>query len=166
VDIPVWVQNVDPQPPGQFTGFTNLEAVIEAGAAGTLVNHSEHQTPPGTIRQILARCSKFKVQDLKFKAMVCCRTLGQMRNLVKLKSDFIAYEIGELIGTTTSICETAPKAIKHAVEICGQIPLLVGAGVHSKKDLEIAKKLGAKGILISSAVVLAENPKLKLEELL
>lgn len=165
VGIPVWVQNVDPQPQGQFTGFTNLEAVVEAGASGTLVNHSEHQVPPGTVKQIIARGSKFKVQDSKFKVMVCCKTLGQMEKLVKFKPDFIAYEIEELIGTTTSICETAPKAISHAVEICGQVPLLVGAGVHSKKDLEVARKLGAKGILISSAVVLAEDSRKKLEEL-
>lgn len=178
VKIPVWVQKVDPQPQGQFTGFTNLEAVVEAGASGTLINHSEHQIPPGTVRQILARINKIrnppssraqaegKSEIRNFSAMVCCKTLGQMEKLVKFKPDFIAYEIEELIGTTISICETVPRAISHAVEICGQVPLLVGAGVHSKKDLEVAKKLGAKGILISSAVVLAEKPKDKLIELL
>jgi triosephosphate isomerase len=166
VKIPVWVQNVDWQPQGQFTGFTNLEAIIEAGAGGTLLNHSEHQIPPGTVRQTLARCSKFNVQDSKFKVMVCCKTLGQMEKLVKFEPDYLAYEIAELIGTTTSICETVPRAIEHAVEICGQVPLIVGAGVHSKKDLKVARKLGAKGVLIASAVVLAKDPEKKLEELI
>jgi triosephosphate isomerase len=44
--------------------------------------------------------------------------------------------------------------------------LIVGAGVHSKKDLKVARKLGAKGVLIASAVVLAKDPEKKLEELI
>lgn len=167
--IPIWVQHVDQFEQGQYTGFTNLEAVIEAGASGTLINHSEHQLPPGTVKQIIARIRNSQFVNSKinnFQSMVCCKTLGQMEKLVKFKPDYIAYEIAELIGTKDSIVEKAPKAIKHAVEICGEIPLIVGAGVHTKSDLDIAKKLGAKGVLISSAVVLAENPKKKLEELL
>lgn len=167
VKIPVWVQHLDWQPQGQFTGFTNLEAVIEAGASGTLLNHSEHQIPPGTVKQIVSRV---KEQGGKraggFRILLCCRTLGQMERLVKFSPDYVAYEIAELIGTKNSITQSAPEAIKHAVKICGQIPLIVGAGIHEKKDLEMAEKLGAKGVLISSAVVLAENPKEKLLELI
>lgn len=165
VKIPVWVQHLDWQPQGQFTGWINMEAVIEAGADGTLLNHSEHQIPPGPVKQILVRV-RDRDRVKKFEVMVCCKTLGQMERLVKFKPDFIAYEIAELIGTKNSITQVAPKAIKHAVEICGNIPLIVGAGINEKKDLEMAKKLGAKGVLISSAVVLAEKPKEKLLELL
>lgn len=165
VKIPIWVQHIDWQPQGKFTGFTNLEAVVEAGASGTLLNHSEHQIPPGTVKQTLVRVrDRDRVE--KFETMVCCRTLGQIERLVKFRPDYIAYEIAELIGTKTSICETAPKAIEHAVKICGKVPLILGAGVNSKKDLEVAEELGAKGVLISSAIVLAENSKGKLLELL
>ena len=160
VALPVWGQHLDWQPSGQFTGFTNLEALVEAGASGTLINHSEHQLPPGTIKQIIARIRDLKTNN--FQVMVCCKTLGQMERLIKFKPDFLAYEIAELIGTKNSITQKAPKAIGHAVEICGQIPLIVGAGVNQEQDLEIAKKLGARGVLVSSAVVLAEDPKEKL----
>lgn len=159
VKIPVWVQHLDFQPQGKFTGWTNLEAVIEAGASGTLLNHSEHQMPPGTVKQILS-----KIQN--FNTMVCCKTLGQMERLVKLKPRFIGYEISDLIGGKTSITETSPKEIVHAVEICGKIPLIVGAGINQPEDLAKAKDLGAGGVLISSAVVLAEKPKEKILELL
>lgn len=162
VNNSVWIQHLDFQPQGQFTGWENLEAVIEAGASGTLLNHSEHQIPPGMVKQILGRIK----EKQKFEAMICCKTLGQMERLVKLKPDYIAYEISDIIGTTTSITDYDPQAIKHSVEICGQIPLLVGAGIHKAEDLEKARELGASGILISSAVVLAENPKSKLNELL
>ena len=168
VDIPVWVQHVDWQPQGQYTGWVNLEAVLEAGAEGTLLNHSEHQIPPGMIKQVLGR-----VRDIRgiggnkgFEVMVCCKTLGQMERLVKLKPDFVGYEISELIGGEVSITDSNPKAIKHAVELCGKIPLIVGAGVHQAEDLKKAMDLGAKGVLVSSAVVLAENPRQKLEDLI
>ena len=168
VDIPVWVQHVDWQPQGQYTGWVNLEAVLEAGAEGTLLNHSEHQIPPGMIKQVLGR-----VRDIRgiggnkgFEVMVCCKTLGQMERLVKLKPEFVGYEISELIGGEVSITDSNPKAIKHAVELCGKIPLIVGAGVHQAEDLKKAMDLGAKGVLVSSAVVLAENPRQKLEDLI
>lgn len=155
VKIPLWVQNIDAPPPGRYTGWTNLETVMEAGAKGTLVNHSERPIPLGTIKQILARTGKFAV-------MVCGKTLGQIENLVKLKPSFIAYEVSGLIGSKVSIIEGHQKAVKHAVEICKTIPLIVGAGIHRAEDLKTAKALGARGVLISSAIVLADNPKEKL----
>lgn len=166
VKIPVWIQHLDPQPQGTFNGWENIEAAIEAGAKGTLLNHSEHQIPPGTIKQTITRIKKLELRSKLFETMVCCKTLGQMERLVKLKPDFIAYEISELIATSTSITDSNPKAIQHAVRICKEIPLIVGAGVHKAEDLTRAKKLGAKGILISSAIMLSENPKEKLLELI
>lgn len=162
----VWVQHVDPFPPGQFTGWTSLEAVVSAGAGGALLNHSEHQIPPGTIKQILVRVRARVREEIKLKTMICCKTLGQMERLVKLKPDFIGYEVSEFIGTKSSITDENPKAIKHAVEICGEIPLIVGAGIHKADDLLKARQLGARGVLISSAIVLAEDPKGKLLEVM
>jgi triosephosphate isomerase len=164
VKIPVWVQHIDPQPPGQFTGWTNLGAVISAGAEGTLLNHSEHQIPPGTIKQALVAINKSKPEG-SFKVMICCKTLGQMERLVKLRPDFIGYEISEFIGTKKSITDENPKAIKRAVEICGEVPLIVGAGIHKPQDLLKAKQLEVRGVLVSSAVVLAQDPREKLLEL-
>ncbi len=159
VKIPVWVQHIDPQPPGKFTGWTNLEAVIGEGASGVLINHSEHQIPPGTVKQIIAAISSRLKAKSRFQTMVCAKTLGQTERLVKLKPDYIGYEVSELIGGEVSITDESPKSIKHAVEICGSIPVIVGAGIHKPEDLKKAKELGAKGVLVSSAVVLAEDPK-------
>lgn len=164
VDIPVWLQHLDWQPQGQFTGWINLEAVIEAGVRGTLLNHSEHQIPPGTIKQTISVIRNTQYEIRKFEMMVCCKTLGQMERLVKLKPDYIGYEISELIGGKISITDFKQKSITQAVKICGEIPLIVGAGVNQAKDIQKAKKLGAKGVLISSAVVLAKDPKEKLLE--
>ena len=166
VDLPVWTQHLDWQDQGAFTGWQNLQAIIEAGASGTLLNHSEHQIPPGAVKQTISRIRNLKLEIRNFETMVCCKTLGQMERLVKLKPSFIAYEISDLIGGKISITESNPKSIRHAVEICGKIPVVVGAGIHKAEDVKKAEDLGAQGVLISSAVVLAENPKEKLQELL
>lgn len=43
VEIPVFAQHIDPIKPGNSTGHVLPEAVKEAGAVGTLINHSERQ---------------------------------------------------------------------------------------------------------------------------
>ena len=162
VKIPLWLQHLDWHPQGQYTGWLNLEGALEAGAGGTILNHSEHKLPFGTIRRTIKRIKKTNPQ---FQVLVCCRSLGQAERLVKLKPDFLAYEPPELIGGEVSVSEYNPKAIVHFVEICGEIPAIIGAGIKNKNDVKIGVKLGAKGILVSSHVVLAENPKEVLENL-
>ena len=160
VKIPVWVQHLDWQPQGQYTGWVNLEAVIEAGASGTLLNHSEHQIPPGTVRQIIKRCHQ------PFKVMVCCKSLGQAERLAKFEPDFLAYEPPELIGSREkSVASEKPEAIGNLVKIVPEIPVIVGAGIHSQEDVRISLEMGAKGILVATDIVLAKDPKKELEDL-
>jgi len=162
VKISLWLQHLDWHPQGQYTGWLNLETAVEVGAKGTILNHSEHKLPFGTIRRTIKRIKKTNPQ---FQVLVCCRSLGQAERLIKLKPDFLAYESPELIGGEVSVSEYNPTAIAHFVEICGETPAIIGAGIKNKNDVKIGVKLGAKGILVSSHVVLAENPKEVLENL-
>jgi len=152
-DLEIWIQHLDWQPAGQWTGWVNLEAAAEAGASGTLLNHSEHPLPPGTVNQVIKRVKDFKV-------MVCCRTIGQATRLAKFKPDFLAYEPPELIGNKEkSVATEKPKAIKKIASFIKPIPLIVGAGINSREDVKTGLKMGACGILVSSGVVLSEEPE-------
>ena len=162
VKIPLWLQHLDWHPQGQYTGWLNLGTALDSGAQGTILNHSEHKLPFGTIGRTIKRIKKTNPQ---FQILVCCRSLGQAERLVKLKPDFLAYEPPELIGGEISVSQYNPTAIAHFVEICGETPAIIGAGIKNKNDVKIGVKLGAKGILVSSHVVLAENPKEVLENL-
>jgi triosephosphate isomerase len=167
VKIPVWVQHLDWQPQGQSTGWINLEAVVEAGASGTLLNHSEHQIPPGTIRQVLKKLKNSKTQKFKnFRVMICCRTLGQAERLAKFEPDFLAYEPLELIGSQEkSVASEKPEAIGNLVKMVPDIPVIVGAGIHSQEDVKTSLRMGAKGVLVATDIVLAKDPKKELEDL-
>jgi len=160
----IWIQHLDPYLPDRATGFINLEALIEAGATGTILNHAEHKIPLGTIKQTIKRIEKInssknsKIKN-KFQTLICVRSLSQTERIVKLKPDFIAYELAELIGGDISVSQAQPEMIKHFVEACSSISAIIGAGIKNETDVKIGLQLGAKGILVSSGVVLAHDPE-------
>jgi triosephosphate isomerase len=165
--LEIWAQHLDSFPQGQYTGWINLEAIKEAGASGTILNHSEHKIPPGKVRQVIKKLKNSKTQKLKdFKVLVCCKSLGQAERLVKFKPDFLAYEPPELIGSREkSVASEKPEAIGNLVKMMPETPVIVGAGIHSQEDVSISLKVGAKGILVATDVVLAKDPRKELEDL-
>lgn len=157
----VWTQHVDDIEYGPNTGQILPEAVKAADAQGTLLNHSENKLPVEVVNEAIKCC-----QRLGLKVLVCSDNLEEARQLMASKLDFIAYEPPELIGSQTASVSTAkPEVIKDFVKEIKKIPVLVGAGIHIQEDVRIALKLGAKGILVSSDVVLAQNPEKELFDL-
>jgi len=157
----VWAQHLDDIDFGPNTGQILPQAVVEAGAQGTLLNHSENQLPLEMIKEIIK-----KSQLLKLKTLVCADNLEEAKAIVASRPDFLAYEPPEFIGNqTASVSSARPEVIKDFVKEIKNIPVLVGAGIHSQKDVKVALKLGAKGILVSSDVVLAKNPEKELLDL-
>jgi len=157
----IWAQHVDDINFGPNTGQILPQAIVAAGAKGTLLNHSEYKLPLEVIRDIIKRC-----QALKLKTLVCSDNLEEAKDIIKSKPDFIAYESPEFIGSRTdSVSSAKPGVIMDFVKEIKKIPVLVGAGVHSQKDVKVALKLGAKGILVATDVVLADKPEKELLDL-
>jgi len=157
----VWLQNVDEYSEGKHTGWVSMEQAVKLGIKGSLINHSEHQLPRGTVQKII------KNKPEGFELMACVKSIGQIeRWMAKTKPDWILYEPPELIASKDkSVATEKSEAIKNAIEKAGGIPIMVGAGVKNKQDVEVSLKMGAKGVGVSSAVVLANNPKEVLEEI-
>ncbi len=181
----VWLQHVDIFFEGKKTGWVSpLQAMI-LGAGGTLINHSEHEISPGKIRQTLAYLrrdkwishwqkmlrrtdEKWSMKNKTFPIMVCIKTRGQIERWVKRLDpapDFVAYEPPELISGKISVSQAKPAMIKKVVNLLPGKDIIVGAGIHNKNDIEVALKLGAKGVLVSSAVIKDKNPEKVLLEL-
>lgn len=157
----VFLQTVDEVTDGAKTGFISPIQASNLKIDGSLLNHSEHKTKPGSIKKVLKNWPK------DFKSVVCISTLGQAEGWAKnIKPDMIAYEPKELIGSKDkSVATEKPEIIKKMVEKYSKIPVLVGAGIHSKEDVVMSLKLGAKGVLISSYIVNAKNPEKELFEI-
>lgn len=148
-----WAQHVDPVAVGQTTGFLSPQEAKEAGAFGTFLNHSEHPLDNVILEETLKMA-----QEVDLRVLVFAKDPETIAAFASLKPDFIAYEPPELIGGDISVSQAKPNVISEALAYAKDIPLLVGAGVHEKKDIEVAIKLGAIGAVVSSAVVTAPNP--------
>ena len=141
-NLQIYSQHVDHFEPGRNTGFILPEAIKSAGASGTFLNHSEHKLPFNILKKTIKRCKK-----LNLKTIVFAKDLEEAKKISKLKPNFIALEPPELIAGKISVSQANPDLIKKSVQEI-KTNVLVGAGVNNKKDVQIAKKLGAKGILV------------------
>ncbi len=99
----------------------------------------------------------FLARKYKLKVVVSSNNLKEAEKLSKLKPDYVAIEPPELISGKVSVSKAKPQLIKNAAKKIKN--LLVGAGIHNTLDVKKSMEYGAKGILVSSAVVLSKNPK-------
>jgi triosephosphate isomerase len=164
VHIPVFSQHVDAVAPGQTTGWTPPEALLEAGAAGTLINHSERKVAWEEMAKSIPRC-----RSLGLEVIACADDVMEAETLAKLSPEYIAIEPPELIGGDVSVTTANPEIVSGAVERIRaanpNVGVLCGAGVKSRKDVAKALELGTVGVLLASGVVKAKNPERALRDM-
>lgn len=160
VDIPVFSQHIEAEDPGSHTGHTLVENVKEAGATGTLLNHSERRITEEDIKKAIE-----KAHEKDLTTIVCAQSPEECEKLSKYKPDYIAYEPPELIGGNTSVSEAQPELIQKAVRASGDVPTLTGAGIKNTEDVRKSIELGCEGVLVASGVVKSDNPYHELMEL-
>lgn len=162
--VETWAQHVDPVSAGSHTGSTLAEAAAEAGATGTLLNHSEQRLKLADIDGAL---NAAKRADLR--TVVCANNPEQIAAAAALGPDAVAVEPPELIGTGTPVSQADPDIVRDAVEAAEQVDPSVevycGAGISTGEDVVAAGELGAEGVLLASGVAKADDPKAALESL-
>jgi triosephosphate isomerase len=157
VETPVFAQHIDPIKPGSSTGHVLAEAVKEAGAVGTLINHSERQLRLIDIDATIALC---KQQGLV--SCVCANNPSVSAAVAAMKPDVTSMEPPELIGSGISVSKAQPEVITDTVKLVHQVnpkmTILCGAGISTAEDVSIALKLGTQGVLVASGIVKAKDP--------
>ncbi|MEM3574779.1 MAG: triose-phosphate isomerase [Candidatus Bathyarchaeia archaeon] len=158
VELPVFAQHIDPQPPGAHTGHVTAESVKEAGAIGTIINHSERRIGLSEIDEAIGRA-----RSVGLATLVCADTISVGAAAAALGPDMVALEPPELIGTGIPVSKAKPEVVKGAVErIRATNPAVVpicGAGISKGEDVRAALELGTEGVILSSGVVRAKDPK-------
>lgn len=160
VSIPVYAEHVDAIDPGRHTGYILPEDVKEAGATGTLLNHSEHPVDMETLARAVKDCN-----EVGLKFIICAADAEKGSIVAQFLPEFVAVEPPELIAGDVSVSEAKPELIEQAVTRISA-PLLVGAGIRDGDDVQAAIDLGAKGVLLASGVTAAEDPADVLNDLL
>ena len=162
--VPVFAQHIDPIDYGRNTGWVLAEAVKEAGASGTLINHSEHQLSFDDIKKCIECCRRARLVSV-----VCAADKRLVSLIAKLKPDYIAIEPPELIETGLAVSQVKPKVVADAVRAAKKVDenakVICGAGISKGEDVKKALELGAVGVLVSSAIVKAKKPEIVLKEM-
>jgi triosephosphate isomerase len=157
VEIPIFAQHIDPIMPGSHTGQILAEAVKEAGAIGTLLNHSERQLTLGDIAAAIKRG-----KEVGLTTCVCANNSEVSAAVAALNPDMLAVEPPELIGTGISVSKAKPEVVTRTIKLVKAInpkmTILCGAGISSGEDIVAALKLGTKGVLLASGIVKSKEP--------
>jgi triosephosphate isomerase len=157
VDLPVFAQHIDPIKPGNSTGHVLAESVKEAGAVGTLINHSERQLKLSDIDAIVALA-----REKSLMSCVCANNPSVSAAIAAIKPDIISIEPPELIGTGVAVSKAKPEIVTDTVNLVHRISpdmtILCGAGITTAEDVAMAHKLGASGVLVASGVIKAKDP--------
>jgi triosephosphate isomerase len=164
VKIPVFAQHIDAVEFGSHTGSIVPEVVKEAGATGTLINHSEKKLDKETIKKTVERA-----KQIGLRICICAQTPDEAAELSDFKPEFVAYEPPELIGGEISVSNAKPEVIKEAVDKVKtknpEVKVLAGAGVKDVNDVKIAAELGTEGVLAASHIVKAKDPEQIIKEI-
>ena len=162
--IPVLAQHVDAIDAGGHTGSVLLESVKDAGASGTLINHSEMRMKLADIQQVVK-----KATEQEMISVLCTNNIETSAAAATLQPTFVAIEPPELIGSGIPVSQAEPEIVEGTVDIMHQInpdvKVLCGAGISTGEDMKAALDLGSEGVLLASGIVLAEDPKKALLDL-
>ena len=157
VALPVFAQHIDPITPGSFTGHVLPESVKEAGATGTLINHSERRLRLADIDAAIGRA-----REVGLVSVVCANNPDVSAAVAALKPDMLAVEPPELIGIGIPVSKAKPEVVSGTVELVKEINsdvvVLCGAGITRGEDVAAALRLGTEGVLVASGVVKAKEP--------
>lgn len=164
VKIPVYAQHVDGVGYGGFTGHVTAASLKAAGAAGSLINHSERRLKLADLEASLSAC-----RDFGLKSIICTNNVATTRAAAALEPDYVAIEPPELIGSGIPVSKANPNVIRDSVsavkKIASQVGVLCGAGITHGEDLRSALDLGSEGVLLASGIIKAKDQRQALEDL-
>lgn len=157
-NIPILAQHIDPINPGGNTGSALFECLLESGISGTLLNHSEMQMKLADIDFLVK-----KIKEKNLSSVVCTNNIETSVAAATLNPNFVAIEPPELIGSGIPVSQAEPEIVEGTVskvkKINKNVDVLCGAGISTGEDMKAAIDLGASGVLLASGIILSENPK-------
>ena len=155
--ILVFAQHMDPMAPGRGVGGVLAEALRDANAVGTLLNHSERPMALGAMTRAIERA-----REVGLFTLVFADSPREAAALAHLGPDIILAEPPELIATGVSagsvmagfVADTvaAVKAVDPAILVMSE------AGVNGPEDVDRMIRLGLDGTGSSSGILRAPDP--------
>ena len=153
----VFAQHMDPVEPGRGVGAVLAEAIRDAGAVGTLLNHSEKPMA----RDDLARAIE-RARSAGLSTLVFADSPAEAAQFARLGPDIVLAEPPALIAGGVSAGNVMAGFVAEAVAavkgVDSRILVMSGAGVNGPDDVEQMMRLGLDGTGSSSGILRAADP--------
>lgn len=153
----VFAQHMDPVAPGRGVGAVLGEALREAGAVGTLLNHSERPMTLSAITQAIERA-----RALGLRTLVFADSPAEAAAVARLGPDIVLAEPPGLIATGVSAGTAMAAFVADAVAAVRSVDpavlVMSGAGVDGPEDVDRMIRLGLDGTGSSSGILRAADP--------
>lgn len=162
-NISVFAQHIDTLYPGPGMGCNLPEAVKEAGAVGTFINHAEKK-----LSLELIRASIIRANEAGLAALVCADNITQALAIADFEPDIIIIESDSLIGKSKSCVnkDEIQKSVHEINAINPRILTLFSAGIKNENDITAVFEAGAVAAGCTSAIMKAERPFEQTEKML
>ena len=165
VNIPILAPHIDGVEPGGYNGAVLAEAIKDAGAVGSLINHKDRRLQLSEIDRIVRRA-----KELDLISAVCADSPEQAEAIVSFNPEIIIAEPPELIGTRQAVSTQEPNfVIKTIQRVRARNPdifVSFGGGINSGADAAASIRLGADGTGASNAIINASDPYRTLRSML
>lgn len=149
-----FAQAMAPDPPGNSMGRVIAETLVDAGAAGVMLNHVSNPLDAPTLAAAVERARSTGLQTI-----VCTNTKAEAVQVARLGPTAILLEPPALIGTAGRISRDWITPVNEAVRRVVPVVLMMHAGgVSSPSIAEAIMATGADGTGSTSGVIGADDP--------
>ncbi|MBT3320277.1 MAG: triose-phosphate isomerase [Clostridia bacterium] len=162
--LKVFAQHMDGIEPGRGIGMAVAEALKEAGAHGTMLNHAERPMALSDIHKAIKRAD-----EVGLATLVCADTQSEACAIAHLSPNMILAESPDLIGggvrqqsDMDKIAQTN-EAIAH---INPEIMVMHSAGITDGRDVYAVIAKGADATGSTSGIIKAQNPHAMVNEMI
>ena len=157
----VTAQHMDGILPGRGMGSILPEAIKNAGAEATFLNHAEHSLSAGRLVNAVKRA-----KELDIIVLVCADSPEEARAIAELQPDIMICEPTSLIGSGNTSDSEYKRRTNDLVRAVSPNTLVVqAAGISTDRDVYDAILSGADGTGATSGIVAAPDPALAMRSM-
>ena len=157
----VTAQHMDWILPGRGMGSVLPEAIKNAGAEATFLNHAEHSLSASQLVKAVRRA-----KELDIIVLVCADSPEEARAIAELHPDIMICEPTSLIGTGNASDSEYKRLTNDSVRAISPDTLVVqAASIRTEKDVYDAILSGADGTGATSGIVASPDPVLAMRSM-
>ena len=147
--------------PGRGMGHLLPEALFDAGARATFLNHAEHPMTMAELAKTITRA-----RALGIETIACADSLAEGSAVAELRPDILLCEPTDLIGTGQTADDNYTISIAAKIRsIAPEIGIMIASGITTADDVYRVVRLGADGSGATSGILNAPDPGLRILEM-